>query len=215
MPDTNLEYTKTWLSEEDFPHLGFSRNWENPSDYPTYEPDESVVRADMQSLHDETKDYINNELIPAVVESNANEAARNANEQARAEADAAREAAEAGRAENELERIAAEELRVLAEQARVDEAAGVVAQAAVAGKSWAVGGTGTREGENTNNAKYWSEQARKIAGGGVDIPIQPNDPGPDYDFWLDSDEEVSLLADATVEPKVVRSEEHTSELQSP
>jgi len=27
-------------------------------------------------------------------------------------------------------------------------------------ESWAVGGTGTREGEDTNNAKYWSEQAR-------------------------------------------------------
>lgn len=27
-------------------------------------------------------------------------------------------------------------------------------------ESWAVGGTGTREGEDTNNAKYWSEQAQ-------------------------------------------------------
>lgn len=34
-------------------------------------------------------------------------------------------------------------------------------------QSWAVGGTGTRTGENTNNAKYWSEQAQHAAGGGV------------------------------------------------
>lgn len=32
-------------------------------------------------------------------------------------------------------------------------------------QSWAVGGTGTREGEDTNNAKYWAEQAKEVAGG--------------------------------------------------
>lgn len=34
-------------------------------------------------------------------------------------------------------------------------------------QSWAIGGTGTRTGEDTNNAKYWSEQAAAAAGGGV------------------------------------------------
>lgn len=34
---------------------------------------------------------------------------------------------------------------------------------AAASKSWAVGGTGTREGEDTNNAKYWAEQAQDSA----------------------------------------------------
>lgn len=38
---------------------------------------------------------------------------------------------------------------------------------AIESESWAVGGTGTRPGEDTNNAKYWSEEARKTAGGGV------------------------------------------------
>ena len=37
--------------------------------------------------------------------------------------------------------------------------------AAIAAESWTQGGTGTREGEDTNNAKYWSEQAQAIAGG--------------------------------------------------
>ncbi len=34
-------------------------------------------------------------------------------------------------------------------------------------ESWAVGGTGVREGENTNNAKYWAMAAQGAAGGGV------------------------------------------------
>lgn len=37
--------------------------------------------------------------------------------------------------------------------------------ASVYAESWAVGGTGTREGEDTNNAKYWSEQARGAVAG--------------------------------------------------
>ena len=41
------------------------------------------------------------------------------------------------------------------------------AGSAVLSESWAVGHTGTRTGEDTNNAKYWSEQAQAAAGGGV------------------------------------------------
>ena len=33
-------------------------------------------------------------------------------------------------------------------------------------KSWAVGGTGSRTGEDTNNARYWAEQARDASQGG-------------------------------------------------
>ena len=32
-------------------------------------------------------------------------------------------------------------------------------------QSWAVGGTNTRPGEDTDNAKYWAEQAQAVAGG--------------------------------------------------
>ena len=38
---------------------------------------------------------------------------------------------------------------------------------ALLSKSWAVGNTGVRPGENTDNAKYWSSVAQAIAGGGV------------------------------------------------
>lgn len=49
-------------------------------------------------------------------------------------------------------------------------AAAAQSAASVAGinktaESWAVGGTGTREGENTNNAKYWAQQAEATVGG--------------------------------------------------
>lgn len=41
-----------------------------------------------------------------------------------------------------------------------------------AAQSWAVGGTGTREGEDTNNAKYWAEQAqRSIIKGSVTLTV--------------------------------------------
>lgn len=38
------------------------------------------------------------------------------------------------------------------------------ASSAILSQSWAEGGTGTRSGENTNNAKYWSQQAQAIVG---------------------------------------------------
>ena len=116
-----------------------------------------LTSAELKAKFDEAgntiKTYINGTLIPEILTEEATEAAR-------AAAEAVREANEAQRIENENARIAAE-------QARVDETNGVVAQANQAAQSWAVGGTGTREGEDTNNAKYWSEQAEAAAGGGV------------------------------------------------
>lgn len=47
-------------------------------------------------------------------------------------------------------------------------AAGSAAGAEAASKtaqSWAVGGTGTRPGEDTDNAKYWAEKAQAVVGG--------------------------------------------------
>lgn len=93
----------------------------------------------------------------------AAEALRVAAEELRAAAETARAEAESGRAE-------AEQQRQDAETQRQDLESGYVARSengAKASESWAVGGTGTREGEDTNNAKYWSEQAAAAAGGGV------------------------------------------------
>ena len=116
-----------------------------------------LTSAELKAKFDEAgntiKTYINGTLIPEILTEEATEAAR--------------AAAEAQREANETQRIENENARIAAEQARVDETNGVVAQANQASQSWAVGGTGTREGEDTNNAKYWSEQAAAAAGGGV------------------------------------------------
>ncbi len=57
-----------------------------------------------------------------------------------------------------------------ASQAQASAAAAAKSAASVAGinktaQSWAVGGTGTRPGEDTDNAKYWAEQAQAVVGG--------------------------------------------------
>lgn len=54
----------------------------------------------------------------------------------------------------------------LSEQvAQVLANAQAAAASATLSESWAVGGTGTREGENTNNAQYWAQQAQSISNG--------------------------------------------------
>lgn len=46
--------------------LSFSKSWTDPADFPTVETDETVIRQDMQQLHDETKNYLNGTLLPAI-----------------------------------------------------------------------------------------------------------------------------------------------------
>ena len=65
---------------------------------------------------------------------------------------------------------AAEKASGSASQAQASAADAANSAASVDGinktaQSWAVGGTGTREGEDTNNAKYWAEHAKEVAGG--------------------------------------------------
>ena len=106
------------------------------------------------------------------------------NETARQTAETARDHAENGytdseevfhngRVQNENARILAEQgrvnaedARVRAEQARADETSGIVAQStaqATLAQSYARGGTSSRSGEDTDNAKYYSEQAADSA----------------------------------------------------
>ena len=49
-----------------FEKLSFTKDWNNSADFPTYEENEAKVRADLQALHDETKNFINNKLIPGI-----------------------------------------------------------------------------------------------------------------------------------------------------
>lgn len=46
--------------------LEFSKNWESDEDFPTKEYNEDTVRENIQLLFDETKDYINDIVTPAV-----------------------------------------------------------------------------------------------------------------------------------------------------
>ena len=109
--------------------------------------------------------------------------AQTAAEAARDEAVGSKTAAAASAASAGQDRQAAQAAKAAAETAKTDaqaaatdaqesaelaqsSAQGVEANAKAA-ESWAVGGTGTREGENTNNAKYWCDSAQAIAGGGV------------------------------------------------
>ena len=52
-------------------------------------------------------------------------------------------------------------------QSTAEASAASAAGSAAASESWAVGGTGTRAGEDTNNAHYWSIVAQGAAAGGV------------------------------------------------
>lgn len=98
----------------------------------------------------------------------AAESGREAAEESRISAENAREAAEEDRAAAETARINAETARAAAEIAREDAETGYIAQAqdqALNAQSWAIGGTNTREGEDSNNAKFYAKQAALLVGG--------------------------------------------------
>ena len=46
--------------------LNYSKDWRNPADFPTVEPDEAKVREDMQILYTEIQEFLNNKIIPAM-----------------------------------------------------------------------------------------------------------------------------------------------------
>lgn len=56
------------------PRLVFSKDWNNPEDFPPVAANAAQARQNIQLLHDETKTYINGSLLPAV-ESAVSEAA--------------------------------------------------------------------------------------------------------------------------------------------
>ena len=54
-----------------------------------------------------------------------------------------------------------------AQVAQVLANAQTAAASATLAESWAVGGTGTRDGEDTNNSHYWAEQAQQVSQGAL------------------------------------------------
>jgi len=99
-------------------------------------------------------------------ESNAKDSA----EATAADAKASQTAASTATGAASTASTAAEAASGSASQASAAAAAAAQSAASVDGinktaQSWAVGGTGTRPGEDTDNAKYWAEQAQAVAGG--------------------------------------------------
>lgn len=106
----------------------------------------------------------------------AAQSAKTAAQAAQSKAETANTSAQTAKADAEAANTSAQSAKTAAESAKTAaagsaETASAAAQNAQASEkkaeSWAVGGTGTRTGEDTNNAKYWSEQAQNAAGGGV------------------------------------------------
>lgn len=96
----------------------------------------------------------------AVQAKTAAESAQTKADKAQTAAESAQTAAEAARGKAESAQTAAETARSAAESSETAAAA-----SEKTARSWAVGGTGTREGEDTDNAKYWANQAAAIVGG--------------------------------------------------
>ena len=106
----------------------------------------------------------------------AAETAQGKAEAASTSAQSAKTAAETARDEAEAASASAQSAKAAAETAQGKaEAASTSAQSAKTAaldssklsKSWAVGGTGVREGESLNNAMYWASVAEAASAGGV------------------------------------------------
>ena len=80
---------------------------------------------------------------------------------AQAASDSAEAAAQSETAASDSAKVAAEKEQGAISAAKDSE------DSATESKSWAVGGTGTRPGEDIDNAKYYAKIAEQIAGGGV------------------------------------------------
>ena len=65
----NTVYPRIKTDPAQYKKAAFSKTWESAEDFPTVEPSEEQVRADMQALHDEMKEYVNDVLIKDVAES--------------------------------------------------------------------------------------------------------------------------------------------------
>lgn len=109
-----LEYSREWTDPDAFPSLSYARDWTIPEDFPTIETDEATVRADMQALYNEIKDYVN--CTPGSAWENTG---LRQYVVATGNYEAAVEDAEADRVAAEAERVLAEEGRVSAEEGRV------------------------------------------------------------------------------------------------
>lgn len=120
------------------------------------------ILPDLQSLFDKTKQYMQ------AAEVSANTAKQNAETSTAAKNSAETAANSAQETLSAIQNISQE-----------------VSDDAKLAKSYAVGGTGTREGENTDNAKYYYEQAKAVASAGtLTVFIQSTEPDVNNCLWF-------------------------------
>ena len=129
----------------------------------------SRVSAETARVQAETARADETAGIVARATAQANAAAGSASQAAGSEQAAQSAANTAGNAASSASQSAAA-ASGSASQAQASAAAAAQSAASVDGvnktaQSWAVGGTGTRPGEDTNNAKYWAGQAQAAVGG--------------------------------------------------
>lgn len=129
------------------------------------------ARADAESAAQSAADALAYKNAAAQSEANALSYKNSASTSATAAATAKNDAVSARTAAQSAQ-SAAESARAAAQQSATDADA-----SAKLSKSWAAGGTGTRTGEDTDNAKYWAEKAGKLVGAAVtytdEIIIEP------------------------------------------
>ena len=129
--------------------------------------DDSLLVVEQQSQARSIQGYLIRQFAQQVVSGQvaaAQQAAQQA-QQAEAGAVAARDEAQELRDSIEIDRQALADAVANAEQSAQEAAIseGNAADSATLAESWAQGGTGTRPGEDTDNAEYWANQAQGYA----------------------------------------------------
>ena len=129
--------------------------------------DDSLLVVEQQSLAMSLKGKLIRQFAQQATAEQVAAAAASAQkaQQAAEDAEAARDDAQALRDSIEVDRQALADAVADAEQSAQEAEAseGNASDSATLAESWAQGGTGTRQGEDTDNAEYWANQAQGYA----------------------------------------------------
>ena len=145
--------------------IGYDGGQKNTKKVPVYVSKNPVNNENIESTYEyKTLQTIFQEI--KVIEKDVQESAQNA---AQSEQNAAQSEQNAAQSE---QNAAQSEQNALNYKNQIKGDADIVRgyrdeaeDSAILSESWAVGGTGTRAGENTNNAKYWAEQTAALVSG--------------------------------------------------
>ena len=152
--------------------IGYDGGQKNTKKVPVYVSKNPVNNENIESTYEyKTLQTIFQEI--KIIEKDVQEDAQNA---AQSEQNAAQSAQNAAQSEQNAaqsaQNAAQSEQNALNYKNQIKDDADIVRgyrdeaeDSAILSESWAVGGTGTRTGEDTNNAKYWAEQTAALVSG--------------------------------------------------